>query len=175
MHAGALSAQEGMLGVTEIMSGWHTASVPLHPGYQKLCNHRTGILTGGEPANDLCQGAPACHGTKERYSHVKELRLSCHHPTQGDRTRMPGTGGGHCAALLERSTGSDTARIRHHPASACSRSGTGTWEDLTRAAIKERRSLHFVKQSHTCKRGSARRGLCARKAILKGLLTLHLA
>lgn len=87
---------------------------------------------------------------------------------------MPRTSGGHCAALLERSTGSDTARIRHSPASACSRSGAGTWEELTGAAIKEkillqRHSLCFVKQNHICKKGSASKNGCARKAILEGL------
>lgn len=53
---------------------------------------------------------------------------------------MLATGGGHCAALLERSTGSDTARISNGPASRGSRSGAGTWEELTGAAAKEKSS-----------------------------------
>jgi len=131
MPAGALSAQEGMLGVSEMMSGWYTASVAPCPGNQKPCNYRTGTLTGEEPANDLCQGM-----TQAPQGAVAALPAS----RLVDRTGMPGDGGSRHAAVLERSPSSDTARIGNCPAPAGSRCRAGAWEELTGAAVEEKSS-----------------------------------
>lgn len=93
---------------------------------------------------------------------------------------MLGTGGGHCAALLERSTGSDTAQISNCLASCVLQKWGWDLGGADRGSRKgkiflERHSLRFEKQNHICKRDSASKSRCARKTVLEGLLTLHLA
>lgn len=150
------------------------------PGNQKPRNPRTGILTGGELAKDFCQGrGPARHGTEERHSHVKELRRSCHHPAWD-------TGPGcwllavatarHCWSNQPAATlhGSATGRPLGAPRVVLGPGRSGLGQPQRKNPL-ERHGLHFEKQNHICKRDSASKSGCARKAILEELLTLHLA